>query len=42
MYWQYVLEEIVYYAFRLAVFAACIVYIVDVAKKWARKGKKRK
>lgn len=41
MYWEYVLETIVYYTFRLGVFVACTVYVIDTAKKWARKRRKK-
>lgn len=39
MYWEYVMETIVYYTVRLAVFVACTVYVVDTAKRWTRRSK---
>lgn len=44
LFWEYewMLETVMYYVFRVSMVAACVVYIVDTARKWARKGKKRK
>lgn len=39
MYWEYVMETIVYYAFRMAVFVASSVYVADTVRKWTKKGR---
>lgn len=36
MYWEYVLETIVYYIFRIMVSVACCVYVADTTKRWTR------
>lgn len=39
MYWEYVVETIAYYMFRIMVSLACCVYVVDTLRKWTRRSK---
>lgn len=43
MFWEYewMIETVMYYVFRLTMVAACIVYMVDTFKKWARRRKRK-
>lgn len=41
MYLEYVYETIVYYTFRLGVFVACVVYVIDTVRKWTKERRKK-
>lgn len=43
MFWEYewYIETLMYYVFRVAMVTACVVYVIDTAKKWARKRRKK-